>query len=194
MGFFRKFQKKKNGKESKSKDAEEEQQQHNKDVAASSNSRRSYLRQKSMTKSMDKATMENVPSLIEDLQSVSDTSDEKTLKVLRKLFALSEHQKTRSQDNRTQLVHVHQRLVPALLQLLINCPRGSSEQYLTLLVLNNLSIPDENKHVSTGHLHIRSDVETSTPWSSCSLTHSLILAYKQHLRQQSGHCIRAWRS
>ena len=39
-------------------------------------------------------------------------------------------------------------LVPALLDFLGRCKRGSSEQYLALLVLNNVSIPGENKRVS----------------------------------------------
>mmetsp|Transcript_2329 Transcript_2329/g.5088 ORF Transcript_2329/g.5088 Transcript_2329/m.5088 type:complete len:1009 (-) Transcript_2329:214-3240(-) len=38
-------------------------------------------------------------------------------------------------------------LVPALLSFLKRCPRDSSEQYLTLLVLNNLSIPTQNKRL-----------------------------------------------
>lgn len=38
-------------------------------------------------------------------------------------------------------------LVPALLSFLQRCPRDSSEQYLTLLVLNNLSIPTQNKRL-----------------------------------------------
>ena len=36
-------------------------------------------------------------------------------------------------------------LIPTLLSFLKRCPRDSSEQYLTLLVLNNLSIPTQNK-------------------------------------------------
>ena len=40
------------------------------------------------------------------------------------------------------------RLVPALLGFLRRCERGSSEQYLALLVLNNISIPSDNKRVS----------------------------------------------
>ena len=38
-------------------------------------------------------------------------------------------------------------LIPALLSFLKRCPRDSSEQYLTLLVLNNLSIPTQNKRL-----------------------------------------------
>mmetsp|Transcript_41622 Transcript_41622/g.88689 ORF Transcript_41622/g.88689 Transcript_41622/m.88689 type:complete len:1018 (+) Transcript_41622:150-3203(+) len=38
-------------------------------------------------------------------------------------------------------------LVPALLSFLKRCPRDSSEQYLTLLVINNLSIPTQNKRL-----------------------------------------------
>ena len=38
-------------------------------------------------------------------------------------------------------------LIPALLSFLRRCPRDSSEQYLSLLVLNNLSIPQSNKRI-----------------------------------------------
>lgn len=38
-------------------------------------------------------------------------------------------------------------LIPTLLTFLQRCPRDSSEQYLSLLVLNNLSIPMENKRL-----------------------------------------------
>ena len=38
-------------------------------------------------------------------------------------------------------------LIPVLLSFLQRCPQNSSEQYLTLLVLNNLSIPMPNKRV-----------------------------------------------
>ena len=40
------------------------------------------------------------------------------------------------------------RLVPVLLDFLRRCERSSPEQYLALLVLNNISIPSENKRVS----------------------------------------------
>ncbi len=39
------------------------------------------------------------------------------------------------------------RLVPTLLQFLQQCDANSSEQYLALLVLNNVSIPSENKRI-----------------------------------------------
>lgn len=55
------------------------------------------------------------------------------------LFSLSEHQ-----ENRPDMVSASG-LVPELLSFLERCERGSSEQYLALLVLNNISIPRENK-------------------------------------------------
>jgi len=39
------------------------------------------------------------------------------------------------------------RLVPVLLDVLLRCEKGSPEQFLTLLVLNNISIPNENKRL-----------------------------------------------
>mmetsp|Transcript_3229 Transcript_3229/g.7141 ORF Transcript_3229/g.7141 Transcript_3229/m.7141 type:complete len:129 (+) Transcript_3229:104-490(+) len=38
-------------------------------------------------------------------------------------------------------------LVPALLAFLKRCPRNSSEQHVTLTILNNLYIPAENKRI-----------------------------------------------
>ncbi len=38
-------------------------------------------------------------------------------------------------------------LIPVLLQFLLRCEPSSSEQYLVLLILNNISIPKENKRL-----------------------------------------------
>eukprot|EP00957_Ditylum_brightwellii_P086039 6545641-Ditylum_brightwellii.AAC.1 len=85
-----------------------------------------------------------VPSLVEDLASATDTSAEAPARALRMLFALSEH--SSHQENRTAMVReANGRLVPVLLDFLRRCERSSSEQYLALLVLNNISIPSENK-------------------------------------------------
>ena len=63
------------------------------------------------------------------------------------LFALSEN--ASDSTNRIEMVtSADGELVPVLLDFLERCEQGSSEQYLTLLVLNNISIPSENKRVS----------------------------------------------
>jgi hypothetical protein len=94
----------------------------------------------------DEPTMEHLPDLILDLETAVETSADRPARALRMLFALSEHGHT---DNRTEMVTAENgRLVSALLTFLTRCDRKSSEQYLTLLVLNNISIPSENKRVS----------------------------------------------
>jgi hypothetical protein len=92
-------------------------------------------------------TLERLPQLIHDLESSIKTSSDKPTRALRNLFTLSENGPS-SNSNRTDMVHLHdQTLVPALFDFLLRCNRGSSEQYLTLLVLNNISIPSANKRV-----------------------------------------------
>lgn len=60
---------------------------------------------------------------------------------------MSEHNPSQEQ-NRIQMVReADGKLVPVLLSFLQRCERSSSEQYLTLLVLNNISIPCENKRL-----------------------------------------------
>ena len=92
-------------------------------------------------------TLAMVPKLIQDLATAKETSGDKPASALRMLFALSEH--STDGEKRTKMVRVDgAKLVPVLLQFLQRCARGSSEQYLALLVLNNVSIPSENKRVS----------------------------------------------
>ena len=99
-----------------------------------------------------------------------DTSAELPSRALGCLFTLSEVERTTSsvdtqqQQQRVHMVHglnhnntnnnstntttpqaSFTSLIPALLSFLQRCPQNSSEQYLTLLVLNNLSIPMQNK-------------------------------------------------
>ena len=74
---------------------------------------------------------------------------------LRSLFSISEH--SSSHKDRVTMVHWKPKkredsdefspmpLVPALLDFLKRCKRDTSEQYLAMLVLNNISIPNENK-------------------------------------------------
>lgn len=89
------------------------------------------------------ATMDMLPELVEHLATSADTSGEVPARALRMLFSLSESSET---DNRIEMVRDAQGLlVPELLDFLKRCERGSSEQYLALLVLNNISIPSQNK-------------------------------------------------
>lgn len=91
-------------------------------------------------------SIEMVPELIEDLSSASDPSGEIAARSLRLLFSLSEH--STSEKNRELMVKFqNHELVPCLLDFLQRCEPSSSEQYLALLVLNNISIPAENKRI-----------------------------------------------
>jgi hypothetical protein len=96
-----------------------------------------------------KPTLDMVPSLIQDLENATDTASEIPARALRLLFQLSEQQTaTTSTADSTRIAMVqsyNKALVPALLSFLQRCERGSSEQYLCLLVLNNISIPMANK-------------------------------------------------
>ena len=169
MGFFR-FRKKKGKKEdrfSKSKGGKDDQAATEKSESSTSNTnppastssqhRRStshkspktnakrLARQQSI-ETVSEPTMEMLPSLVNDLAEATETSKDTPARALRLLFALSEHGHT---ENRTEMVRrAGGKLVPTLLEFLDRCERGSSEQYLTLLVLNNISIPSENKRVS----------------------------------------------
>lgn len=109
-------------------------------------------------------TLDHVPDLILDLESAVETSARRPAIALRKLFALSEPADGPNQ-NRIEMVHrfnhtskddkqeefhsnIHTgALVPALLRFLKRCKHNSNVQYLSLLVLNNISIPLENKRV-----------------------------------------------
>ena len=117
-------------------------------------------------------TLALVPGLVRDLETAPTASGDVPARALRTLFSLSEHgggggggstihgsnggsgggNKTpsESENNRTAMVRQDGgRLVPVLLGFLRRCERGSSEQYLALLVLNNISIPSDNKRVSS---------------------------------------------
>lgn len=95
------------------------------------------------TTAPEAASMAMVPMLVKDLSTAANTSGDKPARALRMLFSLSEQV-----GNRTQMARMSGgMLVPELLAFLKRCARGSSEQYLALLVLNNISIPRENKRV-----------------------------------------------
>lgn len=91
-------------------------------------------------------SIESLPNYISDLASTKNPAGERAARALRKLFAVSEH--ASFNENRLAMVRMAEgQLVPVLLQFLARCEKGSSEQYLTLLVLNNISIPVENKRL-----------------------------------------------
>eukprot|EP00978_Attheya_sp_CCMP212_P007561 scaffold17461_cov53-Attheya_sp.AAC.10 len=99
------------------------------------------------TASLEPPSLEMLPQLVDDLKEVdhNDTSGDVAARTLRMLFSLSEHAHS---DHRTALVRdADGQLVPVLLDFLGRCERSSSEQYLVLLVLNNISIPSENKRI-----------------------------------------------
>ena len=114
-------------------------------------------------------SMALIPGLVRDLETAATASGDVPARALRTLFSLSEHgggnngggggsttnggsggkTPSESESNRTAMVRQGGgRLVPVLLSFLRRCERGSSEQYLALLVLNNISIPSDNKRVS----------------------------------------------
>ena len=116
----------------------------------------------------ENASIKHLPHYIAALSpSMSpDTSAELSSRALSCLFTLSEVEASSSsgtclhqqQKQRVDMVHglnydstnttppeSSTPLIPALLSFLLRCPQNSSEQYLTLLVLNNLSIPMQNK-------------------------------------------------
>ena len=141
---------------------------------------RNLSRQKSKTDEPRQPTMEMLSQYIEDLQQARETSSDPPALALRMLFALSEHGHT---TNRTDMVRgAEGKLVPALLEFLNRCDRGSSEQYLTLLVLNNISIPTENKRVSSAMLCASEKVRFSP--------NSMVRCLLFHMKVD---CIRMWR-
>lgn len=92
-------------------------------------------------------TLDDLPRLVMEVQSCHETFGIKPAKALRSLFALSEDEAF-NEINRIRMAREAEgRLVPVLLQFLQRCEPSSSEQYLALLVLNNISIPKENKRL-----------------------------------------------
>ncbi|CAJ1950610.1 unnamed protein product [Cylindrotheca closterium] len=90
-------------------------------------------------------TMDQLPHLLKDLEDGTDETRVKTSKALKMLFALSEHPESR---NRIEMVRYDNgRIVSALLNVLCRSTQKSNEKYMALLVLNNISIPAENKQV-----------------------------------------------
>jgi len=97
-------------------------------------------------------SLEELPRLVNDLANCGANCEEETYgeipaRALRALFALSEHHDLH-EINRIRMVReANGQLVPTLIAFLQMCEPNSSEQYLALLVLNNVSIPSENKRM-----------------------------------------------
>lgn len=101
---------------------------------------------KKHSRSNSPPSMEYVADYIDTLRTSSDTTTDAAATALRALFTLSENSAQKS--NREALVHdAHSAVIPTLLDFLSRSARNSSEQYLALLVLNNVSIPAENKRL-----------------------------------------------
>jgi hypothetical protein len=91
------------------------------------------------------ATLEDLPNLINELNTCHETYSIKPAQALRSLFALSEDDSF-NEINRIRMAReANGTLIPTLFKFLKRCNPSSSEQYLTLLVLNNISIPKDNK-------------------------------------------------
>jgi hypothetical protein len=94
----------------------------------------------------------NPPSVEHLSYYIAALSSPDPSRALRSLFTLSEH--ASSHSDRVAMAHwkppkedTSSSLIPALLDFLKRCQRDSSEQYLAMLVLNNISIPHENKRI-----------------------------------------------
>ena len=91
-------------------------------------------------------SIEAVPNYVHDLVFSRNPSGERATRALRKLFAVSEH--SSFEENRCEMIRQGDgKLIPVLLEFLGRCDKGSSEQYLALLVLNNLCMPANNKRL-----------------------------------------------
>jgi hypothetical protein len=90
-------------------------------------------------------SIDAVPTYVQDLVSSRDPGGERTSRTLRKLFAVSQIAANPESRNEDSTGLFNGGLIPALLAFLGRCERGSSEQSTALLILNNLSIPEENK-------------------------------------------------
>merc|ERR1719162_2140987 len=87
-----------------------------------------------------------IPRLIEDIANCEETNSSTSTRALKMLFSLSEDTTSENQNRSLMPRQGDSQLVPELLRFLCRCERGSSEEYLALLVLNNISIPRENKY------------------------------------------------
>eukprot|EP00526_Cylindrotheca_closterium_P004682 CAMPEP_0113628566 /NCGR_PEP_ID=MMETSP0017_2-20120614/14803_1 /TAXON_ID=2856 /ORGANISM="Cylindrotheca closterium" /LENGTH=787 /DNA_ID=CAMNT_0000538879 /DNA_START=103 /DNA_END=2462 /DNA_ORIENTATION=- /assembly_acc=CAM_ASM_000147 len=157
MGFFGKLRRKVKKRKEQKHDKKIPLDGINKDSdsltkASSSMSSRTYngndMKKKKMKKlgsfrSSD-VTMDQLPDIVKDLEAGTDEIRAKTPKALKMLFALSEQPES---HNRIEMARYDNgRIVTALLNILCSSsPQKSNEKYMALLVLNNISIPAENK-------------------------------------------------
>lgn len=101
----------------------------------------------------DQSSNDEIPSLddlarfITEIKSCHETYGIKPAKALRSLFALSEDENFHEINRIRMAREAGGKLIPVILEFLQRCEPSSSEQYLALLVLNNISIPKENKRM-----------------------------------------------
>lgn len=101
-------------------------------------------------------SVNQVPFLVQELQNCKKTSSDHAARILRKLFTLSEQPNGQSVEVTRKEMIQDGKLVPALFAFCERCREEPEQQqengvvqqpqlYLALLVLNNISIPMENK-------------------------------------------------
>ncbi len=97
-------------------------------------------------------SLKSLPYLVDILAKSDRISETKVIECLHLLVSLSSQKENNTgetlEENRKYMAtNDGCRLVSNLLDFLRSSRRGSKEQYLALLVLNNLSIPSENKRL-----------------------------------------------
>lgn len=116
------------------------------DFTLKNDSERSTAENKGISATKKKVTLDMIPRLIEDIANCEETNSSTSTRALKMLFSLSENTASENQNRSLMPRQGDSQLVPELLRFLCRCERGSSEEYLALLVLNNISIPRENKY------------------------------------------------
>jgi len=116
------------------------------DNTIKNDSERSTAENKEISATKKKVTLDMIPRLIEDIANCEETNGNTSTRALKMLFSLSEDNISENQNRSLMPRYGDSQLVPELLRFLCRCERGSSEEYLALLVLNNISIPRENKY------------------------------------------------
>lgn len=90
-------------------------------------------------------SIDQLPHLITTLKTCRHTYSKESAQALQTLFAISEHTTLHEINCIRMIREADSQLVPTLLDFLHRCEPSSSEQYMALLVLNNVSVPKENK-------------------------------------------------
>ena len=96
-------------------------------------------------------TLDHLSDLVLDLETAVIVGAKRPLRALKMLLALSSLKDNQSSAHETRIAMVRcdqGTLVPVLLSFLNRCMVQSKEHILALLVLGNISIPQENKRVS----------------------------------------------